>query len=160
MGYLKNTLKRYCKNDSIKEKIRVILTNRGFQSVSCYRISNILYKNRLGFISLILTRIIQILYSIDIDYKAEIKEGLIIYHCVGTVIGSGVKIGKNCTIFHNTTFGRKFSKSNDGMPKIGNECFIGCGSILLGKVRIEDNRIIKAGSILIEEMKEVIDDNN
>lgn len=49
MSYLNNTLKRYCKGNSLKEKIRIILTNRGFQSVIVYRISNLLYKKKLGF---------------------------------------------------------------------------------------------------------------
>lgn len=48
MGYLKNTLKRYCEKDTLSEKLRVILTNRGFQSVAVYRISNILYLNGGG----------------------------------------------------------------------------------------------------------------
>lgn len=150
MSYLKNTLSRYCRGNSFKEKIRVILTNRGFQSIYIYRLSNVLYKKKLGIISMILTRIIQILYSIDIDYKAEIDEGLLIYHGVGLVIGSGVKIGKNCTVFHNTTFGIKFSKTNDGMPRIGDEVFIGCGSILLGKVEVESKSKIRAGTVLIK----------
>lgn len=105
--YLTNTLKRYCSNDSKKEKVRVILTNRGFQTVFIYRLSNILYKKKLEFLSMFLTRIIQIMYSIDIDYRSEIQEGLLIYHCVGLVIGKGVKIGKNCTMFQNTTLGGK-----------------------------------------------------
>ena len=148
MSYLINTLKRYCKGNSIKEKVRVILTNRGFQSVAIYRISNLLYKRKLGFISMVLTRINQILYSIDIDYKAEIGEGLVIFHGMGLVIGHGVKIGKNCTLFHNTTFGLKFSKNDSGFPTIGHGCLIGTGSIVLGSVMIKDNSKISAGSIL------------
>ncbi|ERT66126.1 bacterial transferase hexapeptide repeat protein [Cetobacterium somerae ATCC BAA-474] len=149
MGYLNNTLKRYCKRNSLKEKVRVILTNRGFQSVMIYRVSNLLYKKKLGFISMILTRIIQILYSIDIDYKAKIDEGLLIFHGVGLVIGCGVIIGKNCTLFHNTTLGLKFSKNGDGMPILGNNVFIGCGTIILGEIEIENNKKIRAGSLII-----------
>lgn len=153
MSYLNNTLKRYCKRNSLKEKIRVILTNRGFQSVMVYRISNLLYKKKLGFISMILTRIIQILYSIDIDYKAEIDEGLVIFHGMGLVIGHGVKIGKNCTLFHNTTFGSKFSKKDVGFPEIEDDCLVGTGSILLGSVVIEKGSKVPAGTINILKYK-------
>lgn len=149
MTYLKNTLSRYCIGSSFKEKIRVILTNRGFQSILVYRISNLLYKKKLGFISMILTRIIQILYSIDIDYRAEIDDGMVIFHGMGLVIGHGVKIGKNCTVFHNTTFGQKFSKNDAGFPIIGDNCLIGIGSILLGGIKISDNKKIPAGTICI-----------
>lgn len=150
ISYLKNTLTRYSNKNTFKEKVKIVLTNRGFQSVAIYRLSNLFYKKKLGFISMILSRVIQVLYSIDIDYKAEIQEGLLIYHGTGLVIGSGVKIGKNCTVFHNTTFGIKFSKTNDGMPRIGDEVFIGCGSILLGKVEVESKSKIRAGTVLIK----------
>lgn len=156
MSYLNNTLKRYCSRNSLKEKIRVILTNRGFQSVMVYRISNLLYKKKLGFISMILTRIIQILYSIDIDYKAEIDEGLVIFHGMGLVIGHGVKIGKNCTLFHNTTFGSKFSKKDVGFPTIADNCLIGTGTILLGSIDIPNNKKIPAGTIQISNSKNIV----
>lgn len=149
MGYLNNTLKRYCNNNSLKEKVRVVFTNRRFQSVAIYRISNILYKSKMGIFSLILTRIIQIIYSIDIDYRAEIAEGLVIFHCIGTVIGKGVKIEKNCTIFHNITLGQKFSKKDAGFPEIGEGSLIGTGTIILGSIKIGNNKKIPAGSILI-----------
>lgn len=93
------------------------------------------------------------MYSIDIDYRAKIDEGLKIYHCVGLVIGSKVKIGKNCTLFHNTTLGLKFSKYDDGMPEIGDNVFIGTGTILLGSIKISDNSKIKAGTVMISERK-------
>lgn len=96
---------------------------------------------------MILTRIIQILYSVDIDYKAEIDEELVIYHGMGLVIGSGVKIGKNCMFFHNTTFGSKFSKKDVGFPTIGDSCLIGTGSILLGSINIPNNKKIPARTI-------------
>lgn len=156
MIYIKNTLNRYCKNDTKKEKRRIVLTNRGFQSVLMYRISNLLYKKRLGILSMFLTRIIQILYSVDIDYRAEIEEGLIIFHGVGLVIGSGVKIGKNCTPFHNPTLGLKFSKSDKQFPTIGNNCLIGTGSILLGNIAIPDNKKIRAGTVQIYNGKNIV----
>lgn len=105
---------------------------------------------------MVLTRIIQILYSIDIDYRAEIEEGLIIYHCVGLVIGKGVRIGKNCTMFQNTTLGGKYSKSDKVFPTIGENCLIGTGSILLGSIVIPDNKRIPAGTIQISNGKNIV----
>lgn len=132
MIWIKNTLTRYSEKNK-SSKIKVCITSRGFHSCIIYRVSNILYKKNIPIVPMLLTRIIQILYSIDIDYKAEIGEGLVIYHGTGLVIGSKCKVGKNVTVFHNVTLGRSFGK-NDGMPIIGDNTFIGTGASILGKV--------------------------
>ena len=50
-------------------------SNRGFHSLLIYRVSHILYSYKIPIIPLVLTRMIQILYGIDIDYRANIKGG-------------------------------------------------------------------------------------
>jgi len=67
--------------------LKAFISNRGFHSLLFYRISNCLYKLRIPIIPLILTRFIQIIYGIDIDYRAKIQEGVIIILGIGTVIG-------------------------------------------------------------------------
>lgn len=130
----------------------MIITSRGFQALLLYRIANIAYKNSIPIIPMILTRITQMLYSIDIDYRAEIEEGLIIYHGVGIVIGAGVKIGRNCTIFHNVTLGRSFGNKK-GMPTIGEDVFIGTGTTILGGIYIANNSKIGANSLVVKSFE-------
>jgi serine O-acetyltransferase len=83
--------------------LRVLLTNRGVHALICYRISHFLWKHKIPLIPLILTRIIQILYGIDIDWRSKISGGCLIVHGVGLVIGNGVVIGKNAKIYHGVT---------------------------------------------------------
>lgn len=148
MSWINNTLKRYCEECNSSRK-KVIITSRGFHALLFYRVSNITYKKKIPVIPMVLTRIIQILYSIDIDYKAEIDEGLIIYHGVGLVIGSGVKISRNCTVFHNVTLGRSFGK-DEGMPTIGEGVFIGTNATILGGVYIANNSKVGANSLVVK----------
>jgi len=58
------------------------------------------------------------------------------------------KIGNNCTIYHECTIGLREHKSLTP-PRIGNNVFIGCKSLILGDVFIGDNTRIGAGSIIL-----------
>ena len=128
--------------------IKAIISNRGFHALLFYRIANYLHKRRIPLIPLILTRIIQIVYGIDIDYRAHIESGVIIIHGVGTVIGSGVKIKKGCIIYHQVTLGIKMSGHNDGFPEIGENVILGAGCKVLGKVKVGDNSVIGANTVV------------
>lgn len=83
-------------------KIFSILSNSGIYALICYRLGNSLYNLR---VPLILTRIIQVLYAIDIDYRSRIEGGVIIIHGVGLVVGAGVYIKTGTTLYHQVTLG-------------------------------------------------------
>lgn len=80
-----------------KNRLLFVISNRGFHALFIYRISNFLWKKKIQLIPLLLTRIIQILYSIDIDYRCKIEGGVTIVHGVGLVIGKGTVIKKDAS---------------------------------------------------------------
>jgi serine O-acetyltransferase len=86
-------------------------------------------------------------YSIIIERGAKIGGGLILAHYPGIIIGGGVKIGANCTIFQNVTIGYR-----NGFPEIGNNVFIGAGAIIIGPVKIGNNVKIGAGAIVVDDI--------
>ncbi|KZE14006.1 serine O-acetyltransferase EpsC [Priestia aryabhattai] len=134
-------------------KLLIFLSNRGFQALLFYRVSHFLFKKKIPLIPLFLTRIIQIVYSIDIDYKAQIEGGCCIVHGVGLVIGSGVVIGKNSKLYHGVTLGVSNSENNkDGFPYVGENVLIGAGAKVLGKVKIGDNSKIGANSVVLKDV--------
>ncbi len=94
-----------------------------------------------------LNQLIQRTLSIVIERGAKIGGGLIIAHYPGIVIGGGTQIGSNCTIFQNVTIGYR-----NGFPIIGNNVFIGAGSIIIGPVKIGDDVKIGAGAIVINDV--------
>ena len=55
--------------------LMALISNRGIHSLLFYRLAHFLYKYKIPLLPLILTRIIQIVYSIDIDYRAKIEGG-------------------------------------------------------------------------------------
>jgi len=147
------------KNDllALKHKYNIsfsyaIMANRGFHALLFYRIANFLYKKKIPLLPLIFTRIIQIFYSIDIDYKAHIDGGVIIIHGIGTVIGSGAVIKKGTIIYHQVTIGIKGTGNNDGFGIIEQNCILGAGAKILGKIKIEENSIIGANVVVTKDI--------
>lgn len=135
-------------------KIKALLLNRGIHALLVYRFSNCLNKLYIPLIPDILTRIVQILYSIDIDYRCKISGGLLIVHGVGVVIGSGVVIGENVKIYHGVTLGINDDGNGEGgFPSISNDVFIGAGACILGDVFVDVGAKIGANSVLVKDLE-------
>jgi serine O-acetyltransferase len=158
MNFFKNVNEdlNAAKKFSLVSKAKIFFSNRGFHALLYYRIANILYKCKIPFLPSILTRIIQIFYAIDIDYRADLKGGIVIVHGVGLVIGSDVKINPNVIIFHAVTLGRRgigpIIAENDGFPIIEEDCIICTGAILIGNITIGRNSVIGANCVVTEDI--------
>lgn len=81
-----------------------------------------------------------------IDSRLSIPHGF-----VGTMLNSRITIGKNFTIYHNVTIGTINGENPKINIKIGNNVYIGTGSIILGNVIVGDNCRIGAGTIIINK---------
>lgn len=133
-----------------------VFSNRGFHALFVYRLCNWLNSIHIPLVPLVLTRIVQVLYGIDIDYKAQIKGGIIIIHGVGLVIGEGAIIESGTILYHGVTLGRKTQGKSvpkgDGFPTIGKNCVIGAGAKLLGPVRIGEGSVIGANCVVTNSL--------
>ena len=88
--------------------------------------------------------------NIYISNPLNIGKCFTIVHPLSIVIGNGVIIGDNVKIFHCVTIGQK----NNQYPIIGNNVTIYPHSIVLGGIRIGNNSIIGAGSVVIDSVPE------
>ncbi|RXZ83383.1 serine acetyltransferase [Paenibacillaceae bacterium] len=131
--------------------LSTILANRGFHALLFYRISRMLWKRKIPLIPLVLTRFIQVLYSIDIDYRARIEGGCIIVHGCGLVIGKGAVVGRNAKLYHGVTLGASHG-SKGGFPMLGDNVMVGCGAKLLGKITVGSNVMIGANAVVVENI--------
>jgi serine O-acetyltransferase len=130
-----------------------LLTNRGVHALISYRISHWLWLHKIPLIPMILTRLIQILYSIDIDWRAKIEGGVVIVHGVGLVIGKNAVIKKGCKLYHSVTLGLSHGK-NDGFPTLEENVLVGAGAKILGKIVIGKNSKIGANSVVTKNIPE------
>lgn len=87
-------------------------------------------------------------YGFQIPFNTEIGEGFYIGHFGAIVINGRAKIGKNCNIAHNTTIGQANRGKLKGYPTIGDNVWIGCGSVIVGNINVGSNVLIAPNSFV------------
>jgi len=77
-------------------------------------------------------------------------------HPIGIVIGQKVVLGDNCIIYQNVTIGSKNTANykNSKYPVLGDNVTIYPNSIIIGDVKIGNNAIIGAGSLVLDDVEE------
>ena len=114
----------------------------------CYKILNTSDKNRL--IKQQRINKLYYKYKVSIGAKTKIDIGLSLPHPSNIVVGKGVSIGKNCTIYQNVTIGKRRGKLDLewDYPNIGDDVTIFPGAIIIGDIKIGNNCVIGANSMV------------
>ena len=87
----------------------------------------------------------------EIYYSSEIGNNFLLVHGLGTVIGSNVKIGDNCTIYHNVTIGTRYD-TDKYKPQIGNNVIIYSGAKIIGNIKIGNNVVIGTNAVVTKDI--------
>ncbi len=97
---------------------------------------------------------LEMLTQIQLSTAAAIGPGLYLPHLGTIVIGSGSKVGENCTIAHGVTIGHAGGgrRTGAGNPVIGNRVYIGPGAILIGPITVGDDALIGAGAVVVKSI--------
>ena len=74
----------------------------------------------------------------------------------GIFISGSAKIGRNCTIYQQVTIGSNalIDSKKFGSPLIGDNCLIGAGAKIIGRIVIGDNCRIGANCVITENVPE------
>lgn len=86
-------------------------------------------------------------YHIIISEYASIGS-VVLPHPHNIVIGRNVRIGENCTIYHDVTIGQNL----DMFPKIGDNVIVYTGAKIIGGITIGDNAVIGANAVVIKDV--------
>lgn len=91
--------------------------------------------------------------AIDFSWQTQIGGGLAITHGWGLVVSPGAVIGRNVTLFHGVTLGRRDRIAADGArltayPLIEDEVWIGPHAIIVGGVTIGRGSRIGGGAFV------------
>jgi serine O-acetyltransferase len=136
--------------------IKAIL-NAGFRAVMLYRIGFWLRKHRCRLVATIIERVMHHLCHCWISTSAEIGPGFLIAHVGSLVIGQGTRIGKNCDVRQNVTFGGNFNKKNEQgrtQPWVDDNVSFGAGAVVIGPIKVGSNSIIGANSVVTRDVPE------
>lgn len=149
-------LKYYKENSPSKSYVAVLL-NPCYYSVLLYRISNKLYRIKLGSLAKIVWFINRIIFSVDIDYRATIGQNFMLVHGIGVVIGKNVIIKDGVKIYQGVTLGgsgkeRIIDNQIIDQPIINKNCILYTNACVFGPVIISENTKIKACQIVKEDI--------
>lgn len=81
-------------------------------------------------------------YGFQIPLSTEIGKGFQILHFGNVVFNPKCSIGINCTVAQGVLIGQ----SNRGVPRIGNQVWIGANAVLIGDIIIGNNVLIAPGA--------------
>ena len=155
---LESDYKRYSKtNGNSWRYLYKAASHAGFRAVCLYRLGRWFKQHQMSFLAGICQRLMHHLCHCWISVNAEIGPGFLIAHVGGLVIGGKTRIGSNCDVRQNVTFGGNFSKVGpDGrtQPWVGDNVSVGVGAIILGPVHIGSNAIIGANSVVTRDVPE------
>ena len=87
-------------------------------------------------------------YGFQIPATTEIGAGFYIGHYGTIVINGKAKIGQNCNIAHSDTIGQANRGKLKGYPTIGDNVWIGTGSVIVGNINIGSNVLIAPNSFV------------
>lgn len=120
--------------------LRALLTNDALRAGFLMRIAA-----RGGIVGRIARTMLLTFFSCDVSAGATIQGGLHIPHPVGIVIGEGVRLVGNVSIFQHVTLG---SDGRNGYPEIENGVIIFPNSVVVGQVTVGSRARIGAGSFV------------
>jgi len=131
------------------------LVSYEFITIFIYRLGSQLYKYRyLKPLSLFNYFLHKLIFKVDMHPSANIGEGVQLVHGFAVVIGGNSIIGKNVAIFDGVSLGKKNVGHQGGMPIIGDNVILGSGAKILGDVKIADNSIVGANSVVLSSFEE------
>ncbi|ANZ22302.1 serine acetyltransferase [Buchnera aphidicola (Diuraphis noxia)] len=147
---LKAVLKR---DPVVTDYLTPLLYLKGFHALQAYRLSHYLWNIKKKLLSIYLQSRISVIFSVDIHPAASIGSGIMLDHATGIVIGEGVIIEDNVSIFHSVTLGGTGKNdSKNRHPTIRKNVVIGAGAKILGNIEVGLGSKIGAGSIVLENI--------
>lgn len=140
----------------ILAKTFIIMPIPGLKFMTIFRMTQYFRKrNRALFYFFFLwLRNLRVKYGFDISYRTQIGKGFYIGHFGNVVIHGDTVIGDNCNISQGITFGVSNSGSHIGVPKIGNNVFVGPGACVFGAITIGNYVTIGANAVVTEDVQD------
>lgn len=140
----------------------ILFLTQGFWALFQYRVAHFFFRTIklqpfrviIMFVMLIWQKVIEVLTGISIPASVKIGHSFYVGHFGGIIFNLNSVIGDNCNISQGVTIGVSGLNEKRGVPEIGNNVYISANSVIAGKIKIEDNVLIGACSLVISDVKE------
>jgi len=118
------------------------------------RSQQVLHRSGHVRLAAMLRTVAVVLVSADFGPGMQIGTGLLLAHPVGVNIGYGVRIGNNVTFAGGVTAAARYY-DNRGPQEFATICdgaTIGAHAVLVGGVRIGENAVVGANSVVLKDV--------
>lgn len=118
-----------------------LMLNPACLSTILYRYQIFFYRHDLTAIAYVLQLVNSLLFTVQIDSRTQIGEGLFIMHSNYICIGPRVQIGKRCMIAHQNSivpspFYENGERESAAGPTLGDDVMLGGGACITGAIII------------------------
>ena len=97
---------------------------------------------------LVTFKIVESTTGVSLPAHARIGGGFYIGHFGNIIIHPDTVMGARCSISHGVTIG-VLGGDRLGVPRLGNDVYVGCGAKILGPVTIGDGAVIGANAVVL-----------
>lgn len=140
----------------------IVFLTQGFWATFQYRVAHWIYEKITWqpfrfvflFLALLWQKGVEITTGISIPASVKIGHSFYIGHFGGIIVNANVTIGTNCNISQGVTIGVSGTNENRGMPRIGNDVYVGANAVVAGKITIGNNVLIGACSLVTNSVLE------
>ncbi|MDB9526436.1 hypothetical protein PN498_10590 [Oscillatoria sp. CS-180] len=140
------------KTRSYKLALFYLVFSPSIRVLFCYRISRFLYvhgRKRFAYIF----KSLQSRYGCYLSFKGSIGKRLYLPHPAGIVIGDGVVIEDDVSIWQNVTLGSHGKpRARQEYPYICSGVKIFAGAVLLGNIKVGENAIVGANAVVLSDV--------
>jgi len=137
----------------------IVFFTQGFWAIIQYRLAHAVFQMRfpvvkqlLQAIMLVWQKIIELSTGISIPASVTIGHSFYIGHFGGIILNANAIIGNNCNIAQGVTIGVSGKGSKRGVPTIGNDVYLGASAILAGNIKVGNNVLIGACSLVTTDV--------
>ncbi len=138
--------------DPAARNVWEVLLYPGLHAIFWHRISHFLFQRKFKFLARLISQFARFLTGIEIHPGAKIGKGFFIDHGMEVVIGETTEIGNNATLYQGVTLGGTGKEKGKRHPTLGNNVTVAAGAKILGNIKIGDNSVIGAGSVVIKDV--------
>jgi serine O-acetyltransferase len=116
-----------------------------------YGVRPALLRKLFSLIYHLLYKLVQILTGVELPCEVPVGRNFAIDHFGGIIVSGYARFGDNCRIRNGVVVGLK-RIDEPCAPVIGNNVDIGAGAKILGAIRIGDNVVIGANSVVLVDV--------
>ena len=130
--------------------------SEGFWALAMFRLQKVVGAKQprwvfgpIGFALNVPRKLMKTITNIDLNIGADIGPGTLITHQGPIHVQAGTKIGADCAIHQSCTIG---AGMRPGAAVVGDHVYVACGASIIGPVKIGDNAVIGANSLVIADV--------